>query len=463
MDALTDPAIEKEEQAIRIFRDALDICSPELRRDVRYLVERHRKALIVTLYDDLTRQREQRFLPHPDRRATVMALFEDWLVDLFSVDDDADIAATVARQRQIGQVHARIQLPTRLLIHSMQTLRRSILGHLADTPLERHDLLWAAEYVNSIMDASRALIVTTFVDDTERKARIDESYRLYVLGQNLNVERERQRAALVEWSHEVLLSLYRAPPRLLPTLAQSEFGLWFRHKGVVMFESAPEVGLIQAAIARIDEHLLPVLASQTAEASTIEPQSPMQTLENETGSIRYYLNLLFEHHIEVENGRDTLTRLLTRRFIPVVLGRELAIARQPPGRGFAVGLLDLDRFKQINDLHGHDVGDQVLQQVATTIMNTLRSGDFVFRYGGEEFLLCLAEVERHDAYRILDLIREKIEESPVRLADGQAIEVTVSVGMALYDGHPDYQTLISRADEALYRAKNQGRNRVVEA
>jgi len=463
MDVVTDPTIEKEEQASQVFRDAFEICRPELRREVRRLIETHRKDLIAALYADLSNHESQRFLPHLERREAIMALFEDWLVDLFSAESDAEIAATVARQRAIGEVHARIQLPTRLLIHSMQTLRRSILVHLADTSLERRELLRAAEYVNSIMDASRSLIVTTFVDDTERKARIDESYRLYVLGQNLNVERERQRAALVEWSHEVLLSLYRAPPRLLPTLAQSEFGLWFRHKGVVMFESAPEVGLIQAAIARIDEQLLPVLATQSTEASAMEPQSPMHALENETGSIRYYLNLLFEHHIEVENGRDTLTRLLTRRFIPVVLGRELAIARQPPGRGFAVGLLDLDRFKQINDLHGHDAGDQVLQQVATTIMNTLRSGDFVFRYGGEEFLLCLAEVDRHEAFRILDLIRERIEESPVRLSDGEAVGVTVSVGMALYDGHPDYQTLISRADEALYRAKNQGRNRVVEA
>jgi len=100
----------------------------------------------------------------------------------------------------------------------------------------------------------------------------------------------------------------------------------------------------------------------------------------------------------------------------------------------------------------------VLQQVAALAMNRVRAGDFIFRYGGEEFLVLLTEVDANQALEVANKIREHIESTNILLARERSVKVTASIGIALNDGHPDYQRVIDRADKALYTAKNSGRN-----
>jgi diguanylate cyclase len=127
---------------------------------------------------------------------------------------------------------------------------------------------------------------------------------------------------------------------------------------------------------------------------------------------------------------------------------------------FALMLLDLDHFKRVNDEYGHDAGDLVLQQAATLLLGSVRNGDFVFRYGGEELLVMLVEVSTEAAQRIAEQIRSRFESTPLQIGQGRTITVTASIGVSMYNGHPDYQYLIRRSDDAMYRAKNAGRNRV---
>ena len=94
------------------------------------------------------------------------------------------------------------------------------------------------------------------------------------------------------------------------------------------------------------------------------------------------------------------------------------------------------------------------------VFNCVRNGDFIFRYGGEEILIMLVEVSPDVALRIAEAVRSKFETTPFLISQGRSLGVTVSIGVALYDGHPDHQFLIKRADEAMYRAKHQGRNQV---
>ena len=128
--------------------------------------------------------------------------------------------------------------------------------------------------------------------------------------------------------------------------------------------------------------------------------------------------------------------------------------------GFALLLLDLDHFKLVNDSYGHDAGDHVLQQVAARLLGSVRNGDFVFRYGGEELLVMLVEVNQASASRLAELIRQKIQSTPISIGNGRTVNVTCSIGIAMYSGHPDHLFLIKQADEAMYNAKHQGRNRV---
>ncbi|MDK9694862.1 MAG: GGDEF domain-containing protein [Siculibacillus sp.] len=448
-------------EAVRSYLTAFRECPAEVRRQVRGIVLAHRIPFIEGFYAGLEQDEDAaRFLPGEDRRERIIRLLADWFDHLFSAESEAEVAAVVAYQKQIGEVHARIGLPPDLMVRGMSALRSLVIHRLVETTLDRVQLLAAADWVGVTMDVSRAVIITSFVGSSERIARTDEAYRLFALAQNLQVERERQRAWLMEWSHSVLLALHRPIPRNLPPLAKSEFGRWFRHKGLAVLDGAPEVPLIEESIRRIDEQIVPRLALERFDGATSGATSPTELLDAEISAIKFHLNTVFEIQIEVENGRDPLTRLLSRRFVPIVLGREVAITRKHRDRSFAVALLDLDEFKSVNDQLGHDAGDVVLQYTAATIANELRAGDFAFRYGGEEFLICLTDVTDEDVGKVLEKLRKRIAGSSVPLPNGQSVTVTASIGAAVHDDHPDYQQLISRADVALYRAKSNGRNRV---
>jgi len=125
----------------------------------------------------------------------------------------------------------------------------------------------------------------------------------------------------------------------------------------------------------------------------------------------------------------------------------------------SVLMIDIDHFKNINDTYGHSSGDAVLQQVAETILSLCRPSDFVFRYGGEEFLVALVEADEDKAFAIGEELRRQIAQQPMNLPDGARQSVTLSIGVAAFNGHPDYSHLVNAADRALYRAKQAGRNR----
>ena len=125
--------------------------------------------------------------------------------------------------------------------------------------------------------------------------------------------------------------------------------------------------------------------------------------------------------------------------------------------------LDIDHFKRINDGYGHEAGDRVLQQLAALLVNNSRAGDYLFRLGGEEFLMLLVDTGLNGARRAAEKLRASVEREVFRLPQEQTLSVTMSIGLACFDGHPDYQQMMRRADEALYKAKEGGRNQVVQA
>jgi diguanylate cyclase (GGDEF)-like protein len=156
---------------------------------------------------------------------------------------------------------------------------------------------------------------------------------------------------------------------------------------------------------------------------------------------------------------DHLTGLWNRRMILEQLERELNRVKRDR-RTLTVALLDIDRFKDVNDRYGHPTGDAVLRDVAAAIRTQLREYDFVGRYGGEEFILLLPGCEASDGCVIANRVRTRISSEPVRHGD-LVIPVTVSLGVASTESVGlDVSALIEAADAALYRAKANGRDRV---
>jgi len=164
---------------------------------------------------------------------------------------------------------------------------------------------------------------------------------------------------------------------------------------------------------------------------------------------------------------DSLTGVNNRRFFDQRLGEEVARA-QRSSEPLACLFLDIDHFKRINDRHGHRVGDRVLNEVAGMIREQLRSTDVLGRYGGEEFSALLVNAEKGKALEIAERIRGVIEAKHFEREDGGWLSVTISIGVSSLQAGGENtgniaEELVDRADQALYLAKNAGRNQVVPA
>jgi diguanylate cyclase (GGDEF)-like protein len=155
---------------------------------------------------------------------------------------------------------------------------------------------------------------------------------------------------------------------------------------------------------------------------------------------------------------DGLTRVANRMHLDNVLGREIPRAQRHE-RDLAVLMLDIDHFKKINDTYGHPAGDSVLRDLATLLQRRLRPEDKLGRYGGEEFCAILPETSLASAVNIAETLRTIVEGHEF-LADDQPLNVTISVGAAIFQSGMGMLDLYKAADEMLYRAKRAGRNRV---
>lgn len=156
---------------------------------------------------------------------------------------------------------------------------------------------------------------------------------------------------------------------------------------------------------------------------------------------------------------DTLTNLPNRRNIEHEIEIRLDAYRRY-GHGMALFILDIDHFKSVNDTHGHNLGDMVLRNVASVIRNSLRTPDVVGRWGGEEFVGVLAGVTEKAVPEVLERIRTDVEAARLEF-QGESISVTASIGATIPREDDTPRSCMQRADDALYNAKNDGRNRAI--
>ncbi len=155
---------------------------------------------------------------------------------------------------------------------------------------------------------------------------------------------------------------------------------------------------------------------------------------------------------------DPLTGVGNRRYAEMNLYSRLDELRRY-GWSFGALLIDVDKFKVVNDVYGHDIGDEVLRMIAKTTLGCLRSFDFLGRWGGEEFLVLVVNVDENQIYNVANKIRLLVEKSSFPIGR-QRIQATVSIGATLAKPSDTVDTLVKRADQLMYLSKNSGRNTI---
>lgn len=170
-----------------------------------------------------------------------------------------------------------------------------------------------------------------------------------------------------------------------------------------------------------------------------------------------------EHELQRQARIDMLTGLNNRRHFFELCEPQLARSRRH-GEALSVLMLDLDNFKSVNDTYGHHVGDASLQKLSEVCLHTLREIDIVGRLGGEEFAALLPETDAREALEVAERLRLAVEHAAVELEDGASLRFTVSIGVSSFDvTDARIDSMLKRADTALYEAKRSGRNRVCRA
>jgi len=216
----------------------------------------------------------------------------------------------------------------------------------------------------------------------------------------------------------------------------------------------------------IDQMNLPVDLKEAHQTVLSEIDRVISSNMNLKGELANSREILAEQRQQIENLRtavriDGLTQLANRAYFDEKLSEMLSIL-QRYNEPFSLMMIDLDNFKEINDSYGHPAGDRILKGVAFKIKESLRSSDFLARFGGDEFALILIKAGGQTASDVAWKLSSSLQESRF-LLDNIPVTVTLSIGVAEADVRDTEESLLKRADEALYRVKQMGRNNVLLA
>jgi diguanylate cyclase (GGDEF)-like protein/PAS domain S-box-containing protein len=214
---------------------------------------------------------------------------------------------------------------------------------------------------------------------------------------------------------------------------------------------------VEAYICHKEGHLLPI-SIRIAPVREVEQHFVVAVEIHGSNSPRYAMRQRLEELQEMAM-HDPLTGIANRRFVEITLAARLEELKRY-GFPFAILFTDVDNFKQLNDTHGHVVGDRVLKMISATLAHSLRASDIIGRWGGEEFVTVLVNTHPDDLFALSDRLRRLVEKSLLTVENGETIGVTVSIGATIAGMGDTTETLIERADKLMFESKRRGRNLV---
>lgn len=317
------------------------------------------------------------------------------------------------------------------------------------------ELYWEAEIITPVRNSQEEIVsyITVKEDITERKHQEGQLRLLataFETGQATLITDAEMRIEKVNRAFTEITG-YQADDVIGRTPKLFKSG---RHEATFyaeLWDTLLATGHWQGEIWNRDKHgdIYPIWQSITA-------------VRDEEGNIRNFVSVFhniterkrIEYELERQASLDHLTGIPNRRAFDVAMQQAIQQASQQDS-AFSLIIFDIDRFKSINDTHGHDTGDAIIKQLTDTVKACLRNSDIVSRWGGEEFTILLQHTPLDGAATFAQRIRRAVEQT-----DFQGLPVTISIGITQFHQGDSAKCLIARADEALYQAKRSGRNRV---
>ncbi len=436
----------------------LEQTEPHVRTLAADIAVAHAHALSLAFYKTvLADPHAEEFLSNEQVERQLKSAMEKWIINVLSCKVE-DIDHLIKIQHTVAEVHARIGVPVELVEMGFRVLKKLLYPAIIHDAKAAADKLQIYYFSINSIDLAMEIMSRAFSFSESSLAKEDENYRIFSLLENAEEEKERQIASLLTWEIDITYKIVLDTDlgNSLP-LGQSDFGLWFNHKGRHYFSGIAEVGHISRLLQDFDAAIHSINSTPRSLGNKAQRNKFLLQLRSTVSQITALLRELFEEVSRHEVGMDVLTKLLNRRFLPTIFKREISLANRA-ATSLSVLIIDVDKFKQINDTWGHNIGDEILRRVSQIFYDNVRSSDYVFRYGGDEFVIVLTESAQIDTLRTAERIRSRVEKTKVKAPDGDDIPLSLSIGVAMFNGHPDYERLIQMADEALYIAKKRGRN-----
>lgn len=421
-------------------------------------IQEHSLVLVEEFYKNMLLEKESaEFFSDDLIQQRLRDTLNQWLLESFSVGINKSFTEAVKKQRMVGHVHARVGIPSWLIMRGVREIERKMFELLSDA--EYKSALTTCSYIVQIMGFATEIMCRSYEAKTVVNQEVKHSYRLFSAMQDVAVQKDKQRSSLLDWENDLMFKVFSGGNNFKhPMLSKSEFGLWFIHKASYAFAGSDQVQLIIDRIYQVDQ-LNDVVVQCVEKEKTL---TLIQSIRDLNREIQLLVDQLFQVSEYIESGNDALTQLLNRRYLNTIIGREITFSRQNR-TPLSLLAIDADFFKSINDKFGHAAGDLALKFIAEALQKYSQGSDYAFRVGGEEFLLLLVDTDLERAISVAESIRQYVEHGMIATSQGQQFKFTVSIGCVLFDGHPDYQKFLDAADTALYAAKNTGRNRVYVA
>ena len=383
----------------------------------------------------------EEFLSNEQVERQLKSAMERWIINVLSAQVD-DVERLIQIQHTVAEVHARIGIPVEIVEMGFRVLKKILYPVIFSSDYSAAEKLQFYHFSINSIDIAMEVMTRAFTFSDSSASKEDENYRIFSLLENAEEEKERQIASILSWEIDIIYKVLLDSDlgSSLP-LSQADFGLWFNHKGRHYFSGIAEVGHISRLIQDFDGIFNQTMRNtRNLNNRSLRVKFLLQ-IRNTVSQIITLLRELFEEVSRHEVGMDVLTKLLNRRFLPTIFKREIAHANRT-GTPLSVLIIDVDKFKEINDTWGHNTGDEILRKVSQAFYDNVRSSDYVFRYGGDEFIIVLTEASENETLRTAERIRSRVEKTKLKAANGEDIALSLSIGAAMFNGHPDYERLI---------------------